>query len=181
MKKNLHKKALIFAAVATAVFAILLTNAQAEETTLPPSTNPANHAIFPAKKQSQEQQLKDQLAAYNWATQQTGWDPHKAYDKLVEQGYAAEQKASQTKGSGGRGAVRGALLGMAIGSLSGEAGKGASAGAIAGGAAGGIRSRQAQQESNAAKQQAIDAFKRQFAQWDKNYMAAMEGKGYTVK
>jgi outer membrane lipoprotein SlyB len=174
------EKFLFYMVIILFVSALVVTT-QAEESALPPGTNPANHAIFPAKDQSSEQQLKDQLAAYNWATQQTGWDPYKAYDKLVEQGYVSQQKADQAKGGAVRGAARGALVGMAIGSLSGEAGKGASAGAIAGGAVGGIRSRGAQKEAGASQQQAVDAFKRQFAEWDKNYVAAMQGKGYTVK
>ena len=52
------------------------------------STNPAKHVIFPAKDQTPEQQEKDQLAAYTWATQQTGWDPYKGHDELVKQGWA---------------------------------------------------------------------------------------------
>jgi hypothetical protein len=154
---------------------------QSASTTVPPGTNPAEHAIFPAKDQDANQQMQDQLAAYNWATQQTGWDPYQAYDRLVEQGHVAQQTASQTQGARARGAARGALAGLALGSLAGEAGKGAAIGATAGVMAGGARSRRAQREAQASQQQAIDAFKRQFAEWDKHYVAAMEGKGYTVK
>ena len=138
----------------------------AGDTAVPPSTNPANHAIFPAKGQDADQQMKDQLAAYNWATRQTGWDPYKAHDKLVSQGHAAEQTAEQAKGG---------LLGGAA------RGKGAAIGATAGGLTGGMRSRRTQREAQSATDQAIDTFNRQFANWDKNYVAAMEGHGYTVK
>ena len=155
--------------------------AWAGETAVPPSTNPANHAIFPAKGQDANQQMKDQLAAYNWATQQTGWDPYKAHAKLVEQGHAAEQTAEQAKGGLVGGAARGALVGVAIGAIAGDAGKGAAIGATAGGLAGGMRSRRTQRGAEATKEQAIEAFNGQFAQWDKNYVAAMEGKGYTIK
>lgn len=148
---------------------------------VPPSTNPAGRAIFPAKGQNTEQQMKDQLAAYNWATQQTGWDPQKAYDQLVQQGYVAQDKAAQAQGKGVKGAAGGALAGLAIGSLSGEAGKGAAIGAIGGGVVGGARSRRAKREAESEQQQAIEAFKRKFSEWDRNYVAAMEGKGYTVK
>jgi len=153
----------------------------AGESVVPPSTNPANHAIFPAKGQDADQQMKDQLAAYNWATQQTGWDPYKAHAKLVEQGHAAEQTAEQAKGGLVGGAARGALVGVAIGAIAGDAGKGAAIGAAAGGLTGGMRSRRTQRGAEASKEQAIDAFNGQFAQWDKNYVAAMEGKGYTIK
>lgn len=148
---------------------------------VPPSTNPAGRAIFPAKGQDSEQQMKDQLDAYNWATEQTGWDPHKAYDKLMQQGYVAQDKAAQAQGKGVKGAAGGALAGLAIGSLAGEAGKGAAVGAIGGGVIGGARSRSARKEAQSGQKQAIDAFKRQFAEWDRNYVAAMEGKGYSVK
>ena len=153
----------------------------AGESAVPPSTNPANHAIFPAKGQDTDQQLKDQLAAYNWATQQAGWDPYKAYDQLVAQGHAAELTAQQAKGGLVKGAARGALAGAAIGAIAGDAGKGAAIGAAAGGAAGGARSRRQRQGAEAQKEQAIQAFKNQLAQWDKYYMAAMEGYGYTIK
>lgn len=120
--------------------------------------------------------MKDQLDAYNWATQQTGWDPHKAYDKLVQQGYVAQDNAAQAQGKGVKGAAGGALAGLAVGSLAGEAGKGAAIGAIGGGVIGGARSRSAKKEAQSGQQQAIDAFKRQFAEWDRNDVAAMEGQ-----
>ena len=42
------------------------------------SANPGNVAIFPARGQSPDQQRQDESAAYDWATQQTGWDPYQA-------------------------------------------------------------------------------------------------------
>lgn len=160
---------------------LLMAMAWADGTAVPPSTNPANHAIFPAKGQGADQQVKDQLAAYNWATKETGWDPYKAYDQLVAQGHAAEMTAQQSRGGLLGGAARGALVGVAVGAIAGDAGKGAAIGATAGGLAGGVRSRGQRREAEASKEQAIDAFKRQFATWDKHYVAAMEGHGYTVK
>jgi Glycine zipper len=155
--------------------------ALAGDTALPPSTNPANHAIFPAKGQDADQQMEDQLAAYNWATRQTGWDPYKAHDKLVSQGHAAEQTAEQARGGLFGGAARGALVGLAVGAIAGDAGKGAAIGATAGGLTGGMRSRRTQREAQSTTDQAIETFNRQFANWDKNYVAAMEGHGYTVE
>jgi hypothetical protein len=74
---------------------------------VPPSTNPANFAIYPSKGQDTNQQMQDQLASYNWATQQTGWDPYEAHDQLAQQGYAAAQTAEQAKGGLIRGGARG--------------------------------------------------------------------------
>ena len=119
----------------------------AAETAVPPSTNPANHAIFPAKGQDANQQMQDQLAAYNWATQQTGWDPYKAYDQLVAQGHAAQQTAEQAKGGLVRGAARGALVGVAVGAIAGDAGKGAAIGAAVGGLGSLMRQNQAARQA----------------------------------
>jgi hypothetical protein len=162
-------------------FGFLAAMSWAGETVVPPSTNPANHPIFPAKGQGAEQQMKDQLAAYNWATKETGWDPYKAYDQMVAKGHAAEMTAEQAKGGLVGGAARGALVGVAVGAIAGDAGKGAAIGAAAGGLAGGMRSRRQQRGAEAEKEQAIQAFKSQFAKWDKYYQTAMEGRGYTIR
>jgi hypothetical protein len=145
------------------------------------SANPGNHVIFPAKGQTPEQQKQDETAAYDWATQQTGWDPYQAYDKLVEQGYAAAQAADAARGGGVKRAAGGALLGVAIGAIAGDAGMGAAIGATAGGLTGGARSRKARQAATGSADAAVAAYKQQFSTWDRNFMAAMEGKGYTVK
>jgi len=148
---------------------------------VPTNTNPGNHAIFPAKDQSPEQQVQDQLAAYNWATQQTGWDPCKAHEQLNAQSNAAAQTANQAGGGAVKGAAKGALAGVAIGAIAGDAGKGAAIGAAAGGLTGGMRSRRTRRGASASTNQAASTFQQQFAGWDKYYVAAMEGKGYTVK
>ena len=145
------------------------------------STNPGNHVIFPAEGQSAEQQKQDELAAYNWATEQTGWDPYKAHDRLVEQGHAAARTAEQTRGSTVGGAALGGLLGLAIGAIADDAGKGAAIGAATGGLTGGMRSRRTRSSAYTSSEQATKAYKQQFEVWDRNFVAAMEGKGYTVK
>lgn len=153
----------------------------AQTNKIPPSTNPANHAIFPANGQDENQQMQDQLAAYRWATEQTGWDPYEAYDVLVQKGYAAEQTAAQAQGGIIRGGARGALGGLAIGAIAGDAGKGAAIGAIAGGLTGGMRSRRQMDSADSQADAAIKEFNDGMTRWDKNYMAAMEGHGYTIK
>ena len=181
MKKHLQSFSLVYLILILCFSNTTTAIAQTGGSGVPPSTNPAERAIFPAEGQNSDQQMKDQLDAYNWATQQTGWDPYKAYDKLVQQGYVAQSEASQAQGRGLKGAAGGALAGLAIGSLFGEAGKGAAIGAAGGGVAGGVSSRRARKGAEAQQQQAIDTFKRQFTEWDRHYVAAMEGKGYTVK
>ena len=147
---------------------------------LPPSTNPTNHAIFPSEGQTQEQQLSDQLECYRWATQQSGWDPYKAHDELVRQGYAAKQSADQAQGGLIKGGARGAVAGLAIGAIAGDAGKGAAIGAIAGGLTGGARSRRAQKKAEEQAAQATAAFQERLKLWDRNYVACMQGHKYTV-
>lgn len=145
------------------------------------STNPGNHVIFPAKGQTPEQQKQDESAAYDWATQQTAWDPYKEHDTLVQKGYAAAETADAAKGGAVKGAAGGALLGVAIGAIAGDAGKGAAIGATAGGLTGGARSHRTRKSASGAADAAVAAYKQQFALWDRNFVAAMEGKGYTVK
>ena len=53
------------------------------------SANPGNVAIFPARGQTPDQQRQDESAAYDWATQQTGWDPYQAQALLGQQEQAA--------------------------------------------------------------------------------------------
>ena len=148
---------------------------------VPPSTNPSNLAIFPSKGQDTSQQMEDQLASYNWATQQTGWDPYQAHDVLVQQGYAAAQTAQKAQGGLIKGGARGALGGLAIGAIAGNAGKGAAIGAVVGGMTGGIRSRRRREAAQSQADQALQAFNAKFQTWTRNYTASMEGRGYSVK
>ena len=152
-----------------------------QQQAVPPSTNPTQHAIYPGDGQSNQQQMDDQLACYRWAVQQTGgWDPYQAHDKLVQQGYAAAQGAEQAQGGAVRGAAGGALVGVAIGAITGHAGEGAAIGATAGGLTGGLRSRRAREEAQSAAQQAVNQFNQQLQLWDRNYVACMKGRHYTV-
>ena len=62
------------------------------------SSNPANLAIFPAKGQTPEQQRADESAAYDWATQQTRWDPYQAKAILDQQTHASAEAAGAATG-----------------------------------------------------------------------------------
>jgi len=145
------------------------------------SSNPANLAIFPAKGQSPEQQRADESAAYDWATQQTGWDPYQARAALDQQGHSATAAANSARGGAIKGGAGGALMGAAIGAIAGDAGKGAAIGATSLGVTGGIRSRRAVKTAEGSSASAASAYQQQFAAWSRNYMAAMEAKGYTVR
>jgi hypothetical protein len=145
------------------------------------STNPGNLAIFPAKGQTPEQQRADESAAYDWATQQTRWDPYQAKAVLDQQSHAAAAQAGDARGGAVKGGAGGALLGAAIGAVAGDAGKGAAIGATSLGLTGGVRSRRAMKSAGGASSDAAAAYQAQFAVWNRNFMAAMEAKGYTVR
>jgi hypothetical protein len=164
--------------VAVLLLAVVPAAGQQKE---PPNTNPAGRVIYPGEGQTPEQQRNDESECYKWATAQTGWDPYVAYDKLVEQGYVAQQTTEAARGGAVRGAARGALMGVAIGAIAGDAGKGAAIGATAGGLTGGMRSRRMRKSAQAAAEKAVEDFQRRFQEWDRYYTACMEGRKYTVK
>lgn len=167
------------AVVTTATLAMVAAMTQAGPPAL--STNPGNLAIFPAKGQSPEQQRADESAAYDWATQQTRWDPYQAKAALDQQTQASATAAGAARGGAVKGAAGGALAGVAIGAIAGDAGKGAAIGATSVGLTGGIRSRRAVKAAGGQSDAAIAAYQQQFAAWTRNFMAAMEAKGYTVR
>ncbi|MGB2960346.1 MAG: YMGG-like glycine zipper-containing protein [Bacteroidota bacterium] len=179
MKTIVSPSGSLLLAVSLSLLALSVSPAVGQQK-VPPNTNPANQAIYPAGGQSAEQQQKDQLECYQWATQQTGWDPYVAYDQLVEKGYAAKKTEEQAQGGLVRGAAKGALLGVTIGAIAGDAGKGAAIGAAAGGLTGGMRSRRARKSAEAEAQAATDDFNKRFQEWDRFYTSCMTGRNYTV-
>lgn len=170
---------LALAVMATATIALAAGTAQSGPPAL--STNPGNLAIFPAKGQSPEQQKADESAAYDWATKQTGWDPYQAKAVLDQQAHHAATAAGAARGGAIKGGAGGALMGAAIGAVAGDAGKGAAIGATSLGLTGGVRSRRAMKTADGSAQAAVAAYQQQFAVWSRNFMAAMEAKGYTVR
>jgi hypothetical protein len=145
------------------------------------SSNPANLAIFPAKGQTPDQQKADEAAAYDWATKQTGWDPYQAKAVLDQQAQAAGAAAGMARGGAVRGGAGGAAAGAVIGAIAGDAGKGAAIGATTAGLSGGVRSRRAVKAAGGTAEGAVAGYQQQFSLWTRNFMAAMEAKGYTVR
>jgi hypothetical protein len=149
---------------------------------------------FPAKEQTPAQQQQDEMACYNWAKQDSGFDPVAAFtaQQSTAPATTAAPKAPQTQGAGVKGAAGGAATGAAVGAIAGDAGKGAATGAAAGAIVSRRRAQRAekqaaqqaqQQQQQQAQQQAqtkaqsqqkLDGFK-------KGFSACMEGKGYVVK
>jgi hypothetical protein len=159
--------------------ALMVPSVEAGPPTL--STNPGNLAIFPARGQSPEQQRLDEAEAYDWATRQTGWDPYQAKTALEQQTQAAAGAAAAGRGGALKGAAGGAVMGVTIGAIAGDAGKGAAIGATSLGMTGGLQSRRAARAAGGSTAAANAGYQQQFAVWNRNFMAAMEAKGYTVR
>lgn len=132
--------------------------------------------VFPANNQDAATQEADEMACFNWAKNQTGYDPINPTQVV---GAEVDRSAD---GTAIVGAGVGAAGGAAIGAIAGDAGKGAAIGAIVGG----VRGRRAKVVGDQRQQQANDqgaaAKEKELANdYNKAFSACMEGKGYTVK
>ena len=120
-------------------------------------------AVYPAKKQTAEQQKKDDGECRAWAKKDTGIDP-------VAASQPAPQKTGPAVGGGER--LKGAAGGAIVGGIAGDAG--AAVGTVVGGA-------KARQNQKAENQQAQQQQQQALNTYYKAYAACMEGRGYTVK
>jgi predicted lipid-binding transport protein (Tim44 family) len=147
-----------------------------------PSAAPLAQDVFayPNKGQSQEQQQKDQFECYNWAKQQSGFDP------MVAPTASAPPPQGQSTGPGllggaavgaGAGAIGGAISG-------GKAGKGAAIGAGIGGLLGGLRSNSQKSKNKKAQQdwerQQANQYQQQRNNYNRAYSACMSARDYTI-
>jgi len=144
------------------------------------STFAADVFIYPSNGQSKEQQNKDEYECYNWARQQTGFDPMAQPQATTP---PPAQEAQQ--GGAGRGAARGAVVGVAAGAIAGDAGKGAAIGAASGALVGGMRRRDQTRRQEQEQEQWASNQNANYEQSRSNYNRAfgvcMEGRGYQVK
>jgi hypothetical protein len=133
---------------------------------------------YPAKKQSMEQQVKDDGECFDWSKQSTGIDP--AAPATVAQ---ADAKPDAKSHSAAKGAVRGAAKGAVAGEvIDDKGGEGAALGAMAGASHERRQSKTAQAtaqekadaDAKAAEAARLDTFR-------KGYAACMETRGYTIK
>ena len=144
----------------------------------------AQQFVYPAKGQTADQQKKDEYECYQWATQQSGFDPQKASQQPAP---PPQQQAAQPASGG---AVKGAVKGAAVGSVVGHVGDVDSTDATRAGAAVGAmrgasqqRKQRAAQQQAAAQQQQAATQQQQGGQanFQKARTACLEGRGYTVK
>jgi YMGG-like Gly-zipper len=156
-----------------------------------PTAAPAAPVIYPAKGQSDAQQQQDKSECYAWATKQTGYDPVQVLQQQQAQQTAQTQQAQAAppppQGQVAGGAARGAAGGALIGAAAGDAGKGAAIGASVGAVSGAAKKRrqadaqaQAQQQQTAQQAQQNAANNAKLADYQKNFGACMQGRGYGV-
>jgi len=135
--------------------------------------------VYPSQGQSNEQVEKDKYECYNWAKQQTGFDPMQVPTATS----APPPKQSEGPGVVG-GAGRGALGGLAVGAIAGNAKKGAAIGAASGGLIGGMRRndrrRQNEQQQQQWANQQTSNYANQRHTYNRAYSACLGGRGYTV-
>ena len=135
--------------------------------------------IFPAKGQSQDQLEKDKFSCYQWARNETGFDPMQTPTASAP---PPQQQAGQHQ------ALKGAALGAGVGALvkrKDSRSKGAATGALVGGVLGGARqagqTRQDQQARQQWEQQQANEYAQRRKTYNRAFAACMESKGYTVK
>ena len=135
--------------------------------------------VFPAKGQSQDQMEKDKFSCYQWAKNETGFDP-------MQTPTASTPPPQQQAGRGG--AVKGAAVGAGAGAAikrDGSRSKGAATGAVVGGVVGGAAQSRQMRKDQQARQQWEQEQANEYAQkrntYNRAFGACMESKGYTVK
>ena len=135
--------------------------------------------VYPSQGQSNEQVEKDKYECYNWAKQQTGFDPMQVPTATS----APPPQQDEGPGVVG-GAARGGLGGLAVGAIAGDAGQGAAIGAVVGGLFGGLRhndrSRSNEQQQQQWENQQANNYVNQRNKYNRAYGACLEGRGYTV-
>jgi hypothetical protein len=141
--------------------------------------------FYPQQGQTPEQQSRDHYECYNWAVQQTGYDPSQSSIpparrvKVVPMPPPGHDTVAL--------AVAGAVLGALIaGPRHAGAGAliGAGGGAVAGAASDASRQQQAQQleEAYNNRDQALDArYQAEASNFRRAMSACLEGRGYSVK
>ncbi len=162
------------------------------QSTPPPGKSLAASAgvfAYPAMGQTAEKQTLDEGECYNWAKEQSGYDPLSPPPPPAPAQAAAPAQPAQG-GQRARGAVRGAAAGAVIGEVAdNDAGKGAAVGATVGVVAGGRQARQAEAQqqqqaeaqAQASTEQAKAAQQELAASFKRGMSACLESRGYTVK
>jgi predicted lipid-binding transport protein (Tim44 family) len=131
--------------------------------------------VYPKDGQSAEQTDKDKFECYNWAKNDTGFDP------MATPRTTSAAPSSQTRsGPMLKGGLGGAALGGILGGRSG-AGKGALAGGLIGGVHQHQHNKQVDSERQQWEQQETANYANNRNNYNRAYAACLEGRGYSVK
>jgi hypothetical protein len=137
--------------------------------------------IYPNNGQSAAQQEQDEFACFQWARDQSGFDP-----MARPQASTPPPQTKEPTASAGRGIIGGAASGAIIGGATGgDVGESAAIGAVVGGLFGNAR-RNRQQEANRQQQdqwasQEASRYQQQRNTYNRAFVACMQGRGYTVQ
>lgn len=131
--------------------------------------------VYPKEGQSAEQTDKDKYECYQWAKNDTGFDPMAA-PKTTSAAPSGQTKSGTL--------VKGGLGGAAVGGiLSGKSG--AKKGALAGGLIGGVHQHQYNKQVDSQRQQWEQQESANYSNnrnnYNRAYAACLEGRGYSVK
>ncbi len=155
------------------------------QTVAAPKVLPTQVYFYPKAGQTAEQQSRDHYECYNWAVQQTGFDPGRSAIPTDERVRVVPMPppGHDSATLAVAGAVLGALIGGPRHALGGAL-IGASGGAIAGAASDSARAESArqQEEAYAAQDRTRDARLYKEASGFRQAMSAcLEGRGYSVR
>lgn len=154
----------------------------------PPPLPPVQTDIYayPTNGQTAEQQDRDRYDCYQWAIQQTGFDPSSPSVPPHERIQVVGGPPAVVPGSGvAAGAVTGAVLG-AIVSQPGDTGAGALIGAVLGGVLGGAAESAQNQEAAQANTRVVERqqtvqLERKAGDFRRAAGACLEARGYSVR
>ena len=146
----------------------------------PPNPNPTQRLISPRNHQSQEQQLSDEWECYDWARDETDWDPYEAYAELVDAGYAVTLTREDMEEGLVCLAVEGAVIGSVAGEIAGGSREGAEIGAAIAIASGVVRAEYLNQRDDPEAKRTVSRFERNLRNWDRKFAACLRPKGYRV-
>ena len=132
--------------------------------------------IFPNNDQDKEQQQQDEFTCYNWAKDETDFDP-----MAVPTATTAPPQEAAPQTSVRRGAVRGAAVGQIVGGDSDSTWKGAAAGAAVGGMRRNDQKRKEEAEYQQWEQEQQQIYAEKRNRYNRAYAACMEAKDYTVR
>jgi hypothetical protein len=132
--------------------------------------------IFPNAEQSAEQQESDKFTCYNWAKDESSFDPM-APPTVTE----APPQEGPRKGGTGRGLVRGAAVGQVVGGDSDSTAKGAAAGLLIGGMRRQDQKRKEAAERKQWEEEQARIYTENRNRYNRAYAACLEGKNYTVR